>query len=207
MKYLLLLTFLISPFVFAKDDNLSFDQSQIFRSWFVRIIEEQLRQGPSPKWVQRDCVGLIRFASREAFKEKDRTWYHSHGFSNRPLPPELKIPGSERIKLSQWKLNDGSGSQYISAMGLIQNNTFFISKDVNQARPGDFLFFDLGDSQHLMVWMGKFVAYHTGTVTKNDQGLRQVDIEKLFAWKDSRWRPKQNNPNFIGIFRLGFLSY
>ncbi|PMZ50241.1 DUF1175 domain-containing protein, partial [Pseudomonas sp. GW247-3R2A] len=27
-------------------------QSQVFRAWFVRIAQEQLTQGPSPRWYQ-----------------------------------------------------------------------------------------------------------------------------------------------------------
>jgi uncharacterized protein YfaT (DUF1175 family) len=25
-------------------------------------------------------------------------------------------------------------------------------------------------------------------------------------WKDSRWQPQSGNPNFIGVFRLAFLT-
>ncbi|WP_347709881.1 DUF1175 family protein, partial [Pseudomonas sp. 43(2021)] len=31
-------------------------QSQVFRAWFVRIAQEQLRQGPSTRWYQQDCA-------------------------------------------------------------------------------------------------------------------------------------------------------
>ena len=96
---------------------------------------------------------------------------------------------------------------YISAIGMVQGNARFISKNINQARPGDLIFFDMQDSQHLMVWMGNFIAYHTGTVTKKDNGLRKINFYELLKWKDSRWRPELRNPNFIGIFRFSFLSF
>ena len=57
-----------------------------------------------------------------------------------------------------------------------------------------------------MVWMGARIAYHTGTVTPDDNGLRTVDIKELTSWKDTRWQPKLDNPNFIGLFRFSFLS-
>jgi len=54
--------------------------------------------------------------------------------------------------------------------------------------------------------MGARIAYHTGTVTPDDNGLRTVDIKQLTTWKDTRWQPVPNNPNFAGVFRLAFLS-
>ncbi|HMW49496.1 MAG TPA: DUF1175 family protein, partial [Cellvibrionaceae bacterium] len=81
-----------------------------------------------------------------------------------------------------------------------------VSRDINQAQPGDLLFFDQGDEQHLMVWMGHFIAYHTGSPTAADNGLRAVTLQQLMHWPDTRWIPDASNPNFSGIYRLGFLS-
>ncbi|MDF5950671.1 DUF1175 family protein [Pseudomonas aeruginosa] len=61
-------------------------QSQVFRAWFVRIAQEQLRQGPSPRWHQQDCAGLVRFAANEALKVHDGKWLRANGLSNRYLP-------------------------------------------------------------------------------------------------------------------------
>lgn len=199
--------FLISFSAIGKVSRLDIKNSDVFRSWFVRIIEEQLRQGPSPKWVQRDCVGLVRYSVNESLKTKNAKWIHSHGFANSPTPPSMTISVENRRELTNWTQYDGkSKGKYISAIGLIQGNTKFISKDINQAKPGDILFYDMQDSQHIMVWMGKYIAYHTGTVKKKDNGLRKIKYNELLNWKDSRWRPTENNPNFIGIFKLGFLS-
>jgi uncharacterized protein YfaT (DUF1175 family) len=77
---------------------------------------------------------------------------------------------------------------------------------VNQALPGDLLFFDQGDDQHLMIWLDRYIAYHTGTVTPTDTGLRAVAVSDLMQWKDSRWQPLDGNPNFVGVFRLDFLT-
>jgi uncharacterized protein YfaT (DUF1175 family) len=193
---------------FAKVHKLNFRNSDVFRSWFVRIVEEQLRQGPSPKWVQRDCVGLVRYAVNESLKDKNDKWKHSHGFANSPTPPNLNIPKDKRNGLNDWVQYDGkSKSKYISAIGLIQGNTEFVSKNINQAKPGDLLFYDMQGSEHIMIWTGKYITYHTGTVSKKDNGLRKVKYNDLLKWKDSRWRPTQENPNFIGIFKLGFLSH
>lgn len=202
---IILLTVCVSAY--GKVHKLDIKNSDVFRSWFVRIIGEQLRQGPSPKWLQRDCVGLVRYSVNESLKIKNAKWMHSHGFASSPTPPNLTINKELRSKLNNWTQYDGkSKSKYISAIGLVQGNTTFVSKDINQVRPGDILFYDMQDSQHIMVWMGKYIAYHTGTVTKKDNGLRKVKYSELINWKDSRWRPAEGNPNFIGIFKLGFLS-
>lgn len=68
------------------------------------------------------------------------------------------------------------------------------------------IFFDQGDAQHLMVWMGRYVIYHTGSATKTDNGMRAVSLQQLMTWKDTRWIPNDSDPNFIGIYRLNFLA-
>ncbi len=154
-------------------------------AWFVRIAQEQLTQGPSPRWYQQDCAGLVRFAANEALKKHDDKWLRANGLSNRYLPPELTLSESQRSLAQQWQQGGGK---------------------VNQARPGDLLFFDQGDDQHLMIWMGRNIAYHTGTTTPTDNGMRSASVQQLMTWKDTRWIPDATNPNFIGVYRLNFLS-
>lgn len=186
--------------------KLSNEQTKLFRSWMVRIINEQLRQGPTPRWQQRDCAGLVRFAAHEALQIHDAKWIKANGVSVEQLPPEMDLTETQRALTNNWKQTSGEKGAYVSAIGLIQNNTHFISKDINQALPGDLIFYDQGDAQHLMVWMGSYIAYHTGTVTATDTGLRAVKLNQLMQWKDTRWQPEPNNPNYIGIYRLDFLS-
>ena len=176
----------------------------------VRIVNEQLRQGPTPRWTHRDCAGLVRFAAGEALRPHDARWLRANGMrdaeSARQLPPELNLTSAQRTLTQRWARIDGSTGAYVSALGLIQQNSRLIAKDVNQALPGDLLFFDQGDDQHLMIWMDRYIAYHTGTVTRTDNGLRAVPVSELMQWKDSRWQPQGGNPNFIGVFRLAFLT-
>ena len=182
-------------------------QSYAFRAWMVRLINEQTRQGPNPRWFHRDCAGLVRFSVNETFKHHDRKWLRNNGISTHSLPPEIALRAEQKPLLQGWVQLDDARAPFASSQVLIQKNTRFISKDLNQARSGDLLFFDYGDDQHVMVWLGPTIAYHTGTETKTDNGLRTVTIKKLMQWKDTRWRPQQDNPNFIGVFRLAFLSY
>ena len=181
-------------------------QSQVFRAWFVRIAQEQLRQGPSPRWQQQDCASLVRFAANEALKVHDAKWLRANGLSNRYLPPELELSAAQRQLAQQWQQGGGQSGPYVNAIKLIQFNSQFVGRDLNQARPGDLMFFDQGDDQHLMIWMGRHIAYHTGTSTQTDNGMRSVSLQQLMTWKDTRWIPDASNPNFIGVYRLHFLS-
>jgi uncharacterized protein len=181
-------------------------QSAVFRGWMVRIINEQLRQGPTPRWFHRDCAGLVRFAVVEAVRPHDERWLASNGMSSRGLPPSLDLDPRQRERLRGWTQLDGTHGAFATTQVMIERNARFVSKDLNLALPGDLLFFDQGDDQHLMVWMGRSIAYHTGTETPTDSGLRAVTLDHLMHWKDTRWRPEPGNPNFVGVFRLAFLS-
>lgn len=186
--------------------TLDAEQSQIFRAWFVRIAHEQLRQGPSPRWQQQDCVGLVRFAANEALKVHDSHWLHANGLSNRYLPPELQLTEQQRALAQNWQQGQGKRGPYVNAIKLIQFNSKFRGRDLNQALPGDLMFFDQGDDQHLMIWMGRDIVYHTGSSTATDNGMRAVSLQQLMNWKDTRWIPDEANPNFIGVYRLSFLA-
>lgn len=181
-------------------------QSRAFRAWMVRIIQAQLAAGPTPRWQQRDCAGLVRFAVAEALRDHDEKWKHANGLAGLASPPEIALePGQQSMRHS-WRLADGSLSAYVGALELVQGNTRFLTKNCNQAAAGDLLFFDQGDAQHLMVWMGSYIAYHTGTVNKNDNGLRAIALHELQRWPDTRWHPLQDNPNFAGVYRINFLT-
>ncbi len=185
--------------------QLDAEQSRLFRAWMVRIVDEQVRR-PSPRWQHRDCAGLVRFAVDESLREHDARWQRASGLDPQTLPPPLTLSVKQQQLRQNWRDIDGQSKAFVTAQALVQENSQFIGKDLNQAEPGDLLFFDQGDEQHLMVWMGSYIAYHTGRVTPQDPGLRAVTVQQLIQWKDSRWQPIGNNPNFIGLFRLGFLS-
>ncbi|EGN3289304.1 DUF1175 domain-containing protein [Escherichia coli] len=169
--------------VVAHSEMLNVEQSGLFRAWFVRIAQEQLRQGPSPRWYQQDCAGLVRFAANETLKVHDSKWLKSNGFSSQYLPPEMTLTPGQRQLAQNWNQGNGKTGPYVTAINLIQYNSQFIGQDINQALPGDMIFFDQGDAQHLMVWMGRYVIYHTGSATKTDNGMRAVSLQQLMTWK------------------------
>jgi uncharacterized protein YfaT (DUF1175 family) len=182
-------------------------QSRAFRAWMVRIVGEQVARGPSPRWHHRDCAGLVRFAVNESLAAHDARWMRANGMrSDSGLPPELELTHKQASLRNRWVQTGGTVGHFVTAIALVQNNSRFVAREVSQALPGDLLFYDQGDMQHLMVWMGASIAYHTGTVTPDDNGLRTVGIRQLMNWKDTRWQPAANNPNFAGVYRLMFLS-
>ncbi len=182
-------------------------QSRAFQAWMLRIVTAQLEQGPSPRWQHRDCAGLVRFAVNEALTVHDARWLRANGIAtDRQLPPELELTPQQKTLRNRWVQTGGAIGNYVSAIALVQNNSRFIGRDLNQAQPGDLLFYDQGDEQHLMVWMGTRIAYHTGSNNPGDNGLRSVAVKNLTTWKDTRWQPAVDNPNFAGLFRLNFLS-
>lgn len=182
------------------------EQSRRFRAWLTRLVEEQVRR-PNPRWTHRDCAGLVRFAAAEAFSVHDDAWRQHNGFIGVSLPPPLELGAAQRQLLrNRWLTEKGEMSAFASAAALIQHNSRFLGRDYAQAEAGDLLFYDQGDDQHLMVWMGGWLAYHTGSVTQDDNGLRAVSIKDLLQWKDTRWRPLAGNPNFAGLYRFSFLA-
>ncbi|MBI5890804.1 MAG: DUF1175 family protein [Nitrosomonadales bacterium] len=201
------LSFALTERMSSTDDSvmLTPEQSRNFRAWMLRIMQEQIRQGPSPRWVQRDCVSLVRYSVAESLRGHDTRWLRANGFSAQQLPEELHLSAEQEELRHVWRRTDGSKGAYVSAIGMVQENSRYVAKDFNLAQPGDLLFFDQGDEQHLMVWMNGMVIYHTGTVTAQDNGLRSIPVSQLLRWKDTRWRPTQDNPNFVGIYRLAFL--
>ncbi len=183
------------------------EQSRCFRDWLTLLIHEQVDHGPSPRWVHRDCAGLVRFAVDESLRVHDLDWRRANGLLGRRVPPDVALDDAARQRLRQaWRRADGSRGAFASAIDLVQGNTVFIGRTMTAALPGDLLFFDVGDEQHLMAWMGHYVAYHTGHVEPGDNGLRALRLEQLAAWPDTRWRPVADNPNFAGLYRLDFLA-
>ncbi len=192
-------------------------QSDRFRAWMTWITADQLRRGPSPRWVHRDCAGLVRFAVGEALRPHDQRWRRANGFGGR-LPPDVGLRPEQTSLLGGWTTLSGEQQAFVTALALIQKNSRALGRESVLARPGDLLFFDQGDEQHLMVWMGGWIAYHTGQpavgdtsggrrpATHDDNGLRAVTLAELQQWKDTRWRPRDDNPNFAGFYRLAFLS-
>jgi uncharacterized protein YfaT (DUF1175 family) len=186
-------------------------QQKVFRSWLVTIVEDQISRGANPRWKHRDCAGLVRYAVSESLSRHDQHWRVANGFVGRPLPAELELTTGQRQTMKLWSDSDGNRSHFVRALPLIQQNAVFLGKTMDRIEPGDLLFFDQGDEQHLMIWTGRRIVYHNGHrpergEVSRDNGLRAVTFPELMKWSDTRWQPSTENPNFIGYYRLNFLA-
>lgn len=114
--------------VVAHSEMLNVEQSGLFRAWFVRIAQEQLRQGPSPRWYQQDCAGLVRFSANEALKIHDSKWLKSNGIASQYLPPEMTLTPEQRQLAQNWNQGNGKTGPYVTAINLIQYNSQFIGQ-------------------------------------------------------------------------------
>ena len=179
--------------------------SQCVRDWMTLLVHAQIERGPTPRWTHRDCAGLVRFVVAESLREHDLAWRRANGLLGRRLPPDLD-PATAGGLRHAWLRADGSRGAFVTALELVQRNARLAGRQLAVAAPADLLLYDFGDEQHLMVWMGTYLAYHTGHVEPGDNGLRALRPAQLFAWKDTRWRPTADNPNFAGVHRLDFLA-
>lgn len=209
----------------------AFNDRENFRRWFTWIAEMQFYK-LSDEWntAQRDCAGLVRFATREALRTHDRAWYQRMGEDYQPVAPDVSIKlGSEPLGEKLFRtapgnyhpsdVASGKFSEFADAQTLKLFNATFISRDRDQARPGDLLVFYQPYVQkfpyHVMIFLGDayvanegahdWVVYHTGAAPENGGTVKKVRLAVLDQHPNKRWRPLTGNPNFLGFYRLKLL--
>jgi uncharacterized protein YfaT (DUF1175 family) len=213
----------------------SFDDRSSFRQWFTTIAEMQFYK-PSEAWnaEQRDCAGLVRFAWREALRKHDRQWFQAMGakdYGSEAVAPDVRAYTLDRSPLGErlfrtdfgsFREDDLAGkfSEFADARTLKNYNAVFIGRDRRQAKPGDLLFFHQPWVQrypyHVMIFIGRarhagegaedWVVYHTGSSPRDEGEVKKVRLSVLNGHPDRRWRPVENNPNFLGFYRLKILE-
>ena len=209
----------------------TFNDRENFRRWFTWIAEMQFYK-LSDEWnpEQRDCAGLVRFAWREALRPHDRPWFQRMGENYDPVAPDLtpNITAPLRGKLFRTTSGSYTGediteskfSEFADAQTLKMFNVDFVSRDRQQARPGDLLFFHQPWVQkfsfHVMIFIGEprvasedardWVVYHTGASPEDEGTVKKVRLAVLDQHPDKRWRPVSTNPNFLGFYRPKILS-
>jgi uncharacterized protein YfaT (DUF1175 family) len=211
----------------------SFDDRQSFRRWFAAIAEMQFYQ-VSDEWnaEQRDCAGLIRFAWREALRKHDRPWFQKMGAVYEPVSPDVRAFTLDTNPLGEKLFRADFGSfqegdpasdkfaKFADARTLKNFNCVFVSRDRRRAERGDLLFFHQPWVQkfpyHAMIFIADpvrdaesaadWVVYHTGASPNDEGALKKVRLAVLDHHPDKRWRPIENNPNFLGFYRLKMLD-
>jgi uncharacterized protein YfaT (DUF1175 family) len=211
----------------------SFMDRENFRQWFTLIAEAQFYH-LSDQWnaEQRDCAGLVRFAWREALRRHDRAWFQKMGPGYQAIAPDVgrytleQGPLGEKLfraSFGAYKDGDvanGAFSEFADARTLKNFNVKFISRDRHNAQPGDLLFFYQPWVQkfpyHVMIFLGSakltneqasdWVVYHTGASPTDEGTVKKVELSVLDHHPNRRWRPLENNSNFLGFYRLKILD-
>jgi uncharacterized protein YfaT (DUF1175 family) len=207
-----------------------------FRRWFAVIAEYQaLRPDQELPAEINDCAALIRYAYRNALHGHDEAWFQEtqmrppealpsvgkYGYPRTPLgaalfrvKPGIYLRGDER---------NGAFAEFADAKTLKGLNTFYVSRDIRLARPGDLLFYyqlEQYSPFHSMIFIGRsqwpvegefpqvddIVVYHTGPVGKKPGEMRRVRLEELLQHPSPRWRPVEGNRNFLGVYRWNILK-
>ena len=201
-----------------------------FTRWFTFLAETQYyTASPRTREEVQDCAALVRFAYRNSLMAHSPAWrqaaalpydpgfgeiakYHyPHGLLGRALfrsRPGLIAPDG---------LAQGAFVEFADSATLLRYNTYRISRDIRSAAPGDLLFFHQPVQRepfHTMLFVGKsyyqprgsdWIVYHTGDIDGHRGEIREVQTGTLLAHPDLHWRPLQNNPNFLGVYRLEIL--
>ncbi len=211
----------------------TFTDRENFRKWFTLIAEGQF-YNLSEQWnaEQRDCAGLVRFAWREALRRHDRAWLQKMGPGYTPVAPDVARYNLEQGPLGEklfrtsfgsykdGEVSNGTFSEFSDARNLKSFNTKFISRDRQNAQPGDLLFFYQPWVQkfpyHVMVYLGEaklgdtegsdWVIYHTGSSPTDEGTVKKVELSVLDHHPNRRWRPVESNSNFLGFYRLKILD-
>src|SRR4051812_44832127 len=201
-----------------------------FRRWFSLLAEYEALAAPNKVAPEiNDCAALIRFAYRGALHRHDAAWMMETRLETLPSVPSVQkyeYPSTPlnanllRIKPGAFvsqDLNNGAFAQFADAKTLRERNSYFISKDVRRARPGDLLFYrqlEQHEPYHSMVFVGRsqfdqdpseLVVYHTGPDKKSKGEIRRVRLHDLMEHPSPRWRPEPANPNFLGVYRWNIL--
>jgi uncharacterized protein YfaT (DUF1175 family) len=195
-----------------------------FRSWFTALADTAAALAPErlPKEID-DCAALLRWCYRGALHAHDETWQATMPLEALPPLPSIEqyaYPFTPlganlfRVRSGAYQAEDagnGSFAQFADAKTLWQQNTFFVSRDVAAARPGDLLFFrqlEQNSPYHSMILTGRpheWAVYHTGPIGKGPGEVRRVALVDLLHHPDSRWRPIAQNSNFLGVYRWNIL--
>lgn len=200
-----------------------------FRRWFVAVAE-RVADSPPPSLPSEvtDCSALLRYSFREALRAHDDKWYAQLGPEEMPTLPSVQQwtypntpigAGLFRTRTGTFvpeDLTDRTFAQFADAKTLAAANTFFVSRDIARARPGDLIFYRLLEQTsqyHSMIVTGdhaEWVVYHTGPVTtpngKAPGEMRRVLLADLVKHPDPRWRPVSTNENFLGVYRWDILD-
>jgi uncharacterized protein len=210
------------------------DQDSFRRSFSLIAEFQSLRPAAGIPREINDCAALIRYSYRNALRRHDATWVRETGIVppaalasvekyNYPYTP--LAAGLFRVQPGFFvsvDLKNGAFSEFADAETLKNRNTYFVSREVQSARPGDILFFRQSEQDspfHSMIFIGRsewnsasglepaddLVVYHTGPIGDSPGEMRRLRLADLLRFPSPRWRPLPGNSNFLGVFRWNIL--
>ena len=214
-------------------DYLHLDSSadrEAFRGWFTAIAEYQaLRPAQELPGEISDCAALLRYSYRNALHLHTADWFKENKLEALAYLPAVRKYAYPRTPLGPAvfrvrQVTDEDDArpafaEFADAKTLWQLNTFFVSRDVRLARPGDILFFrqlEQSSPYHSMIVVGSsqfekgpagegIVVYHTGPNGKSPGEMRRTTVQELLQHPSPRWRPSAGNANFLGVYRWNIL--
>jgi uncharacterized protein YfaT (DUF1175 family) len=199
-----------------------------FRAWFTTLADTAAGLTPQrlPPEIN-DCATLLRWCYRNTLHAHDETWLMDMPLDTMPPLPSIvqyNYPLTPlaanlfRVRSGPYADGDvanGAFTQFANAETIWRYNTFFVTRDVHLARPGDLLFYrqlEQNSPYHSMILTGvghNWAVYDTGP---HNQGLllksgevRRVALDDLLQHPDTRWRPLPENSNFLGVYRWNIL--
>jgi uncharacterized protein YfaT (DUF1175 family) len=216
----------------ATPDFLTLDSAadrEAFRGWFTAIAEYQAVRPPQELPAEIvDCAALLRYAYRGALHIHTADWLMENkleALAHLPSVRKYAYPRTPlgaalfRVRPEAHEDRRSSFAEFADAKTLWQLNTFFVSRDVRLARPGDVLFYrqlEQGSTYHSMVFVGRsqfdngagksdILVYHTGPNGPQPGEMRRISVSELLEHPSPRWRPAPGNSNFLGVYRWNIL--
>lgn len=208
---------------------------EAFRRWFSSIAEFQaLRPAKDLPREIDDCAALLRYSYRNALRDHNAAWIRET-----QIVPPMAVPSIEKYqyphsplgaalfrvrpgKFQPADVKDGTFAEFADAKTLEGLNTYFLSRDIGAARPGDLLFYRqlMQDSPfHSMVFVGRsqwnvdgpgnaddVLVYHTGPIGNAPGEMRRISMADLLRHPSPQWRPVPGNNNFLGVYRWNILK-
>ncbi len=203
---------------------------EAFRGWLTAIAEYQALRPPQELPAEiSDCAALLRYAYRNALHVHTADWLAENKLEALAYLPSVRKYAYPRTPLGAalFRVRQVTGeddarpafAEFADAKTLWQLNTFFVSRDVRMARPGDILFFrqlEQNSRYHSMIFVGpsqfdksaaeaEILVYHTGPIGKSPGEMRRTSVPELLEHPSPRWRPSAGNTNFLGVYRWNIL--